>query len=65
MQKKKKEKKKNELIYVTMGLDVFMIHVCTLIQELSFDFFKIVFTLLFTPLLVIYWVELFVSKCLI
>ena len=60
-----KKKKRNELIYVTMGLAVFMIHVCILIQELSFDFFLIVFTLLFTPLLVIYWVELFVSKCLI
>ena len=61
----KRKKKKNELIYVTMGLDGFMIHVCILIQEPSFEFFLIVFTLLFTPLLVIYWVELFVSKCLI
>ena len=33
-------KKKKEFTYVTMGLDVSIIHVCELIQELSFDFLE-------------------------
>ena len=57
-----------------MGFDIFIIHVCILIQELCFDFF--VKKLLFTPLrcygfpVVVYcymrlWMGLFASKDLI
>ena len=58
-------------IYVTVEVNISVIHVCILIQELCCFFLKIVFTplicyglsdLVYWYLLVRLWVELFISK---